>query len=146
VSIPTCRREERSVTFFLLQRSLSEWLHERRQLLGSWIGREGQGEQVWANCWFNARNRLQFNYRHQKVSQQFIPGGGTLTDVGVRSDYWLRSNLGLSTWVQYERWRFPVIRPNSARNVTAAVEVQFQPQKLFQRSGASDASQTGGRP
>jgi hypothetical protein len=147
VSIPTCRREERSVTFFLYSndRYLNGYANEG-QLLGSWIGREGQGEQVWANYWFNARNRLQFNYRHLKVSQQFIPGGGTLTDVGVRSDYWLRSNLGLSTWVQYERWRFPVIRSNSARNVTAAVEVQFQPQKLFQRSGASDASQTGGWP
>ena len=103
------------------------------QLLGSWIGREGQGAQGWANYWFNARNRLQFNYRHQKVSQQFIPGGGTLTDVGVRNDYWLRPNLGLSTTFQYERWLFPVIQPNAARNVSATVEIQFQPQKLFRR-------------
>jgi hypothetical protein len=131
--------------FYFNDRYLNGYTN-KGQLLGSWIGREGQGAQGWANYWFSARNRLQFNYRHQKVSQQFIPGGGTLTDVGVRSDYWLHSNLGLSTWVQYERWRFPAIRPNSARNVTAAVEVQFQPQKLFQRSGASDASQTGGRP
>src|SRR5439155_1253708 len=80
------------------------------QLLGSWIGRQGQGAQVWTNYWFSARNRLQFNYRHQKVSQQFIPGGGTLTDVGVRNDYWLRPNFGLSTWAQYERWLFPVIQ------------------------------------
>lgn len=105
------------------------------QLLASWIGREGQGAQGWANYWFSGRNRLQFNYRHQKVSWQFIPGGGTLTDAGVRGDYWLRPNLGLSAWVQYERWLFPVIQPNSSGNVTTAVEVQFQPQKLFQRSG-----------
>jgi len=110
------------------------------QLLGSWIGRQGQGAQVWANYWFNARNRLQFNYRHQKVSQQFIPGGGTLTDVGVRNDYWLRPNLGLSTWAQYERWLFPVIQPNSARNVTVGVELQFQPQKLFQRGATTNAA------
>jgi hypothetical protein len=114
------------------------------QLLASWIGRQGQGAQGWANYWFSARNRLQFNYRHQKVSQQFIPGGGTLTDVGVRNDYWLRPNLGLSTWVQYERWLFPVIQPNSARNVTAGVEVQFQPQKLFQRGAANATRNTSG--
>jgi hypothetical protein len=106
------------------------------QLLASWIGREGQGAQAWANYWFGARNRLQLNYRHQKVSHEFIPEGGTLTDVGVRSDYWLRPNLGLSAWVQYERWLFPVIQPNFSRNVTAGVEVQFHPQKLFQRSPA----------
>jgi Capsule assembly protein Wzi/PAP2 superfamily len=120
------------------------------QLLGSWIGRQGQGAQVWTNYWFSARNRLQFNYRHQKVSQQFIPGGGTLTDVGVRNDYWLRPNFGLSTWAQYERWLFPVIQPNSSRNVTIGVEVQFQPQKLFQRgatvNAAADTSGIGTRP
>ena len=119
------------------------------QLLASWIGREAQGAQAWANYWFNARNRLQFNYRHQKVSQQFIPGGGTLTDVGVRSDYWLRSNLGISAWVQYEKWLFPVIQPNSSRNITVAMEIQFQPQKLFQRFAASlatNVSATGDQP
>jgi hypothetical protein len=118
------------------------------QLMGSWIGREGQGAQGWANYWFSPRNRLQFNYRHQKVSQQFIPGGGTLTDAGVRSDYWIRPNLGLSAWVQYERWLFPVIQPNSSRDVTAAVEIQFQPRKLFQRSAADSTpgSPAAGRP
>jgi Capsule assembly protein Wzi/PAP2 superfamily len=104
------------------------------QLLASWIGRQGQGAQGWANYWLNARNRLQLNYRHQKVSWEFIPNGGTLTDVGARADYWLRPNVGLSTWVQYERWLFPVIQATSSRNVTAGIEVQFQPQKLFEDS------------
>jgi hypothetical protein len=116
------------------------------QLMGSWIGREGQGAQAWANYWFNPRNHLQFNYRHQKVSNQFIPGGGTLTDAGMRAEYWLRPSFGLSTSLQYEQWLFPVIQPNSARNITVSVEVQFHPQKLFQHSGASDESQTGGKP
>jgi Capsule assembly protein Wzi/PAP2 superfamily len=117
------------------------------QLLASWIGREGQGAQAWANYWFSARNRLQFNYRHQKVSQQFIPGGGTLTDMEVRNDYWLRPNLGLSAWVQYERWLFPLIQPNSSQNVTVGAEVQFQPQKLFQRAGTTFAAgDLAGRP
>ncbi len=115
------------------------------QLMGSWIGRQGQGAQGWANYWFNPRNRLQLNYRHEKVSQQFISGGGTLTDFGIRGDFWLRPNLGVSTWLQYERWLFPVIRPNASRNVTATVEVQFQPQKLFRRS-VGDASQPEDRP
>jgi hypothetical protein len=114
------------------------------QLLASWIGREGQGAQAWANYWLGTRSRLQVNYRHQKVSHQFIPGGGTLTDVGVRGDYWLRPNLSLSAWVQYERWLFPVIQPNSSRNMTTGVEVQFQPQKLFQRGAASLANAISG--
>ena len=107
---------------------------------------QGQGAQAWTNYWFNARNRLQLNYRHQKVSRQFIPGGGTLTDVGVRNDYWLRPSLGISTSLQYERWLFPVIQPNAARNVSATVEIQFQPQKLFRRGADRDTPGIGGRP
>src|SRR5229473_2301720 len=113
-------------------------------LLGSWVGREGQGAQVWSNYWFGARNRLQFNFRHQKVSQEFIPGGGSLTDVGVRGDYWVRSNLGLSVWVQHERWLFPVIQPNVSRNVTAVVQILFEPQKLLQRSAANRVGSSSG--
>jgi hypothetical protein len=118
-------------------------------LLASWIGREGQGAQAWTNYWFNARNRVQINFRHQKVSQQFIPGGGTLTDVGIRADYWTRSNIGISGWVQHERWLFPVIQPNEASNVTAAVQISFEPQKWFRRNSSVDAdspSSGGGLP
>jgi hypothetical protein len=118
-------------------------------LLASWIGREGQGAQAWSNYWFNERNRIQLNFRHQKVSQQFIPGGGTLTDIGVRGDYWTRFNVGISGWVQHERWLFPVIQPNAANNVTAAVQISFEPQKWFRRTdsvGADASSLDGGRP
>jgi len=102
-------------------------------IMGSWVGRGGQGAQAWTNYWFNARDRLQFNFRHQKVSKDFI-AGGTLTDAGIRIDYWFRHNVGISTSVQYERWLFPVIQPGPGRDVSASVEVQFQPQKIFRPS------------
>jgi membrane-associated phospholipid phosphatase len=108
-------------------------------LLGSWIGREGQGAQAWTNYWFNSRNRLQLNFRHQKVSQEFITGGGTLTDVGIHADYWVHSNLGLSASVQYERWLFPMIQPGAQRNVAASLEIRFQPQKIFRPSLHSES-------
>ena len=118
-------------------------------VLGSWMGRAAQGAQAWTNYWFSARDRLQFNFRHQKVSQQFIPGGGSLTDVGVRGDYWVRANLSLSASVQYERWLYPVIQVNPWTNVSATVEILFQPQKLFRHSGlpaTGSHSEDGGRP
>jgi membrane-associated phospholipid phosphatase len=119
-----------------------------RDLIGSWVGRDGQGAQAWTNYWFNARNRLQFNYRHQKVSQVFIPQGGTVTDVGVRGDYWFRPSFGVSASVHYERWLFPVIQPNQQTDVSATVEFLFKPQKLFRQSssGAENDLGTGGRP
>jgi hypothetical protein len=118
-------------------------------LLGSWIGREGQGAQAWTTYHFSPQSMLQLNFRHQKVSQEFIPGGGTLTDVGARGDYWVRSNVSVSASVQYERWLFPVIQPGAQRNVTAAVEIAFRPEKLFHRASTNTveiASENGSRP
>jgi membrane-associated phospholipid phosphatase len=135
-------------TFYLNSTWRNGYTNNTR-LIGSWVGRGSQGAQAWTNYWFNARNRLQFNFRHQKISQVFIPGGGTLTDVGTRGDYWLRPNLALSVSVQYERWLVPVIQTNDSRNVSATVELLFEPQKLFRRSApgaAETVSGTGGRP
>jgi hypothetical protein len=118
-------------------------------LIGSWIGRGGQGAQAWTNYWFSPRNRLQFYFRHQKVSQEFVPGGGSLTDFGARTDYSLRSNLSLSISVQHERWLFPVIQPNVAHNVAASIGIEFEPQKIFQPSQADTTGEPvakGGHP
>jgi hypothetical protein len=105
-------------------------------LMGNWVGRGGQGAQVWSNYWFSPRNRLQFNFRHQKVSQEFIPGGGSLTDFGARGDYSVRPDLSLSVSVQHERWLFPSIQPNVSRNVAASIQILFEPHKLLQHSSA----------
>jgi len=118
-------------------------------LIGSWVGRGGQGAQAWSNYWFGPRNRLQFFFRHQKVSQYFIPGGGSLTDAGVRTDYSLGANLSFSFSAQYERWLFPVIHTNEVRNVNTSIGIVFEPQKIFRSSNVDTASALavqGGRP
>ena len=116
--------------FYHNDRFLSGYTNDGN-LIGSWIGREGQGAQAWATYWLNPKNKVQFNFRHQKVSQQYIPGGGTLADLGVSADYWVRANLGISAKVQYERWLFPVTQPNQSKNVAATVELLFAPKQLF---------------
>jgi membrane-associated phospholipid phosphatase len=118
-------------------------------LLGSWVGREGQGAQAWATYHFSPRSFFQLNFRHQKVSQEFIPGGGTVTDIGGRWDWQVRPSLSLSATVQHERWIFPVIEPTAQRNVAASLEILLQPQKLFQRGPKSvegSPAGDGGRP
>jgi hypothetical protein len=94
-------------------------------LIGSWIGRQGQGAEAWANYWFSPKNKLQVHFRHQKVSRQFIPAGGTLTDVGVSTDLWVRSAVSISGLVQYQRWAFPVIAPAPQTNLTGALQITF---------------------
>jgi hypothetical protein len=128
--------------FYYFNFRFKEGYTNEGQLLGSWIGREGQGAQAWANYWFSPRDRLQVNFRHQKVSQQFVPGGGTLTDVGARGDYWPTQILGLTASVQYERWLFPIIKPGPQRDVSASIGIQIQPQKVFRPSFHHGASNT----
>ena len=111
-------------------------------LIGSWIGRQGQGAQAWTTYWLSPKSKIAVNFRHQEVSPSFIPQGGALTDFGVSGDYWLRSNLGLSAWVQHERWRFPVIQANVSNNVTAALQITFEPRRLFARSHSSNNQPT----
>jgi hypothetical protein len=115
-------------------------------LIGSWIGRQGQGAQAWTNYWFSPRTRIQLNFRHQKVSQQFVPGGGTLTDIGVRSDFMLGKNTNITVSVQHERWLFPIIQPGTARNVSASVGITFSPQSFLRRASSMGDAESGGRP
>jgi hypothetical protein len=119
--------------FFYINSRFKSGYTNGGNLIGSWIGRQGQGAMAWATYSFSPRTKLQFDFRHQKVSRQFIPSGGTLTDFGVSADYQLRSSLILSGRVQHERWLFPAIQPNANRNVTAAIQITLEPHDLFRK-------------
>jgi membrane-associated phospholipid phosphatase len=111
-------------------------------LIGSWIGRQGQGAQAWTTYWFNAKNKLQLNFRHQKVSSEFIAGGGSLTDLGASVDLWVHSNFDVSGWVQHERWLFPAIQPDASNNVTAALQISIEPTGLFRHTQSTNSPAT----
>ncbi len=97
-------------------------------LLGSWVGREGRGIQLWSRYWLSPQNTIQVGYRHGEVSADFIQGGGTLNDVAVRADLWVRPDLSISSFVQYEKWSFPVLSSSNRSNVTASFQFTFWPQ------------------
>jgi hypothetical protein len=97
------------------------------QLMGNWVGREGQGVQAWTSYWFTPRSKLQFEFRHLKVSHEFITNGGTLADAGVHADFWVHSTFSVSAGVQYEAWNFPVLSSTRQSNVTSLVELSFWP-------------------
>jgi hypothetical protein len=108
------------------------------QLMGNWVGREGQGVQTWTSYWFTPRNKLQFQFRHLKVSHEFVEMGGTLTDGAVRADIWVRSNFSLSAGVQYETWTFPVISPTKQTNVSSSIQLTFWPKGLLRKHGSDE--------
>lgn len=107
-------------------------------LIANWIGRQGQGAQAWATYWFTPKNKLEFNFRHQKVSKELVPSGGTITDGGVRADFWANSTFSLSGSFQYERWNFPVLAPTRQTDVSTAIQVTFWPRLRGPKSDTSE--------
>ena len=96
-------------------------------LIGSWLGRGGQGEQAWSTYWISPRNKIQFHFRHQKVDGDYLPHGGTLNDGGVNLDFQLRPDVTVSGSVQYEKWNYPLLAPGVQSNVATSLQLTFWP-------------------
>ncbi len=95
-------------------------------LIGDWIGRAGRGEQAWVTYSLTPRNLIQFCYRHNNVNPTFLEGGH-LRDLRFGTDFVLRKSLELSSYIQYETWRFPILSPMPQSNVTASVGITYWP-------------------
>lgn len=127
--------------YYAANRYLSGYTNDGN-ILGSWIGRAGQGEQAWSNYWLGGRSRIQVDFRHLNVGHDYIPGGGSLTDIGGRVDYW-RHDVDFSVFVQRERWLFPVIQPGAVRDVTAGVQITIEPHQVLGAPAVSGARSAG---
>ncbi len=121
--------------FFYYDQTWITGFQNAGHLMGNWVGREGQGVQAWTTYWFTPRNKLQFEFRHLKVSHEFIPNGGTQADASVRADFWVRSSCSLSAVVQYEAWNFPVIAMGRQSDVTSSVQLSFWPKGFWRKNG-----------
>ncbi len=122
--------------FFYYNQTWTTGFQNAGHLMGNWVGREGQGVQAWTTYWFTPRNKVQFGFRHLKVSREFIvPTGGTQTDASVRADFWVRSSFSVSAVVQYEAWTYPVIAPTRQSDVSSSVQLSFWP-KGFSRKNS----------
>jgi hypothetical protein len=76
--------------------------------------------------WISPQNSLQFTYKHNSVSPDFIPQGGFWQDYTVKSETYLRSGLYLKSQLQYEHIsRYPLLFNGPQKNVTAVVELRF---------------------
>jgi membrane-associated phospholipid phosphatase len=98
-------------------------------IMGSWIGREGAGYQAFSTYRFSAKNSLQFAYRHARVDGDFVPGGVSQNDGSFKLDWWVRHDLSVSTFLQYEKWSAPILASGPQSDWTSTVEVTFWPRQ-----------------
>jgi hypothetical protein len=97
-------------------------------VIGNTVGRMGRSIQCWVDYWLSSRNKLQFTYKRNTVSREFVPGGGAWQDYIVHYEAELHSGLSVKSQLQYERIsHFPLLMPNARNNVTTLVELGWTP-------------------
>jgi len=96
------------------------------EILGSWIGRQGDGILAWSTYWFSPQKKIQLGYRRQYNDPIFLGGGG-LTDVSATVDWLVKPEIQVAPMVQYEHYNFPVLNPAPQTNVALGLQVTFWP-------------------
>jgi hypothetical protein len=122
VDFPTCRG-----CFYVNNRYGDGSYTNSGNLIGSSLGRAGQGERAWSTYWISPRNKIKFQYRHQKVNGDYLQQGGTLNDGGVGVEFQLRPRITFSGSVQYENWNFPLLSVEKRSNWATSAGFTFWP-------------------
>ncbi len=117
----------------------------KRDLMGSWLGREGTGGQAWSTYWFNSQSTLQVGYRMLRVSQFFVPQGESQRAAYGKLQYRWRDGLALQLLLQAERWDAPALAGTRQTDVTTQFEVSFSP-KSWKLSMRQQLNANGGDP
>jgi hypothetical protein len=113
-------------TYYYNTRFLSGFTNEGNSL-GHPVGRQGSGYKITTTFWASAQNSIQLSYRNARVSSEFIPGGNSVNDYYLKSNWVLSRQLSFLGSVQYENWRFPVLAVGQKSNVTSSIQLTYRP-------------------
>ena len=96
-------------------------------LLGTAVGRDGRAIEGRSGYWFSARTRVEAGYRQNKISDMFLPGGGTITDGFVNASYTWSRNWSAQLFTQYERFLIPSYMAGSQHNESGWLQITWTP-------------------
>jgi hypothetical protein len=119
------RNLEFSGFFYFNDHYLSGYTNNR-QLIGSWIGREGDGEQLWATWQLSPRSFVELSGRSMNVNREFLEGG-SLRDLRIAADLALRPEWQLRLEEQTEWWRFPLLSSGDQRDAEFTFQLSYRP-------------------
>jgi hypothetical protein len=97
-----------------------------RQLMGSWIGREGDGEQVWTTWNLSPHSSIEASFRGMTVNREFLQGGD-LRDFSLATNLQVRPEWQLRIEDQAEWWRFPLLSATAQRNNELTLQLSYRP-------------------
>ena len=97
------------------------------RLIGTWIGRSAQGEQIRSSYWLGPQKKIGFELRHRILDPGYVPQGGSQNDGAVNADIFAGSGFRFTGSLQYEQWRIPFLAPSRQSNVAASFEFSYWP-------------------
>lgn len=97
-----------------------------RQLIGSWIGREGDGEQAWATWNLSPHSSVELSGRSMTANQEFLHGGA-LRDLRATVNLALRPEWQLRVEEQTEWWRFPLLSTAPQHDAAFTLQLAYHP-------------------
>ncbi len=101
-------------------------------LLGNAVGRDARAIEGRAGWWFSGRTRVEAGYRQTKGSHVFLPGGSTISDAFVESNYAWTREWSAQLFAQYERFLVPSYLPGAQHNGSARIQITWTPQKAIE--------------
>ena len=95
-------------------------------LIGNWIGREGRGVYSKSTVWISPRNSIELSFRDATVDREFLQGG-SYRDGGIKADFAFKRSFTVSSMVQFESWRFPLLASTGKRNLVTSLQLTYWP-------------------
>lgn len=114
-------------TFFYWNGAYHDGYTNRGNVIGSWIGRDSRALWSEATYWFSSDHTLTVTGRSVELAHNFIPFGGRQEDISVGDTYRFSRRYQVSTQLQYERWKIPVLAGMPQHNFAAIVEFRYAP-------------------
>lgn len=92
-------------------------------LLGNAIGRDARAFEARTGYWITARSRVEAGYRQRKISDVFLPGGGTTSDAFINASYAFNSECSAQAFAQYKRHLIPSITSASQHDDSGWLQI-----------------------
>jgi hypothetical protein len=112
--------------FFYWNNQYRDAYTNQGNLLGSWLGRDARAYVARSTYWVSPRKTIALLYRQKKTGSNFLPGGGTQTDVSATFDFAIRPECQANFVVQYERYFIPILA-GPRNDVSAQFQLTFHP-------------------
>jgi hypothetical protein len=102
-------------------------------LLGNAVGRDGRAFEARSGYWVSSRTRVEAGYRQTKGSENFLPGGSTISDGFLNLSYAFTPEWSAQGFAQYERFLVPSYMPGAQHNGSGWFQLTWTPKLSLSR-------------